>query len=98
MNRLIRHDALIGLFEVIEKLVVRQPWLGASLFIAFAAVSAMLAFVSIAVIVPAAALAWGELLSMLLLWIGWILGGCAAYSVGRFLGPRVVRFCAPRAA
>jgi uncharacterized membrane protein YdjX (TVP38/TMEM64 family) len=89
------HDALISVFEVIEKLVVRQPLLGAVLFVAFAAISAMLAFVSIAVIVPAAVLAWGEALSMLLLWIGWILGGCASYSVGRLLGPHVVRWLAP---
>lgn len=89
------HDALISVFEVIEKFIVRQPSLGALLFVAFAAISAMLAFVSIAVIVPAAVLAWGELFSMLLLWIGWILGGCASYSVGRFLGQHVVRWLTP---
>ncbi len=89
------HDALISVFEVIEEFIVGQPTLGALLFVAFAAISAMLAFVSIAVIVPAAVLAWGELFSMLLLWIGWILGGCASYSVGRFLGPHVVRWLTP---
>lgn len=86
------HNALIDLLEVIEDVIVRHPVAGAVLFVAFAAVSAMFAFVSIAVIVPAAVFAWGDLLSMVMLWIGWILGGCATYGIGRFLGPRVVRW------
>lgn len=86
------HDALLDLLEVIEDVIVQHPVTGAVLFVAFAAVSAMFAFVSIAVIVPAAVLAWGDLLSMAMLWIGWILGGCITYGIGRFLGPRVVRW------
>jgi uncharacterized membrane protein YdjX (TVP38/TMEM64 family) len=86
------HDALIDILGVIEQVIARHPVAAASLFIAFAAVSAMFTFASIAVIVPAAVFAWGALFSMLLLWIGWILGGCATYSIGRFLGPWVVRW------
>lgn len=86
------HNALIDLLEVIEAVIVQHPVTGAVLFVAIAAVSAMFAFVSIAVIVPAAVFAWGDLLSMTMLWIGWILGGCTTYGIGRFLGPRVVRW------
>jgi uncharacterized membrane protein YdjX (TVP38/TMEM64 family) len=86
------HDALIGLLEVIQEVIVRHRVAGAVLFVTFAAVSAMFAFVSIAVIVPAAVFAWGAPLSTVLLWIGWILGGCVTYSIGRFLGPRAVRW------
>lgn len=86
------HNALIDVLEVIEHVIAAYPVAGAVLFVAFAAVSAMFAFVSIAVIVPAAVFAWGDLLSMVMLWIGWILGGCATYGIGRFLGPRVVRW------
>ena len=84
------HDALIRLMEVIEESIVRHRVAGVVLFITFAAVSAMFAFVSITVIAPAAVFAWGQPISIVLLWIGWILGGFATYGVGRFLGPRVV--------
>jgi uncharacterized membrane protein YdjX (TVP38/TMEM64 family) len=63
---------------------------GALLFVLLAAVSAMFAFVSIAVIVPVAVFVWGESFSMLLLWLGWILGGAIAYAIARFLGRPVV--------
>jgi uncharacterized membrane protein YdjX (TVP38/TMEM64 family) len=86
------HDALMGLLGGIETLIVRHGMAGAVLFVSFAAVSAVFAFVSIAVIVPAAVFAWGAPLSMVLLWVGWILGGCVTYGIGRFLGPRVVRW------
>jgi uncharacterized membrane protein YdjX (TVP38/TMEM64 family) len=86
------HQALIGLLEGIQALMARHGIAGAVLFVCFAAVSAMFAFVSIAVFVPAAVFAWGQPLSMVLLWIGWILGGCVTYGIGRFLGRRVVRW------
>ena len=66
--------------------------LGAVLFIVIAAVSAMLAFVSVAIILPVAVFTWGEPLSVLLLWIGWTLGGLCTYAVGRFLGRAAVNW------
>ena len=86
------HTALIDVLEAIEELIAQSPVIGASLFVVFAALSAMLAFVSIAFIVPVAVFTWGEPLSMLLLWIGWILGGSCSYGIGRFLGRAVVRW------
>ena len=84
------HDALLDVLRSLERVIAQHPWAGALSFVAFAAVSAMFAFVSVAVLTPAAVFAWGEPLSMLLLWIGWIAGGCATYAIGRFLAPRVV--------
>ena len=86
------HTALIDLLETIEELIARSPVIGASLFVVFAASSAMLAFVSIAFVVPVAVFTWGEPLSMLLLWTGWILGGSCSYGIGRYLGRAVVRW------
>lgn len=86
------HEAMVDVLAEIEKVITRHPVTGALLFVVFAAASAMFAFVSIAVAVPAAVFAWGQPLSMLLLWIGWILGGCLTYSIGRFFGPQVVRW------
>jgi uncharacterized membrane protein YdjX (TVP38/TMEM64 family) len=62
------------------------------LFIAWAAVSAMLAFASVAVLLPVAVFTWGEPLSILLLWIGWILGGACSYGVGRWFGRAMVKW------
>jgi uncharacterized membrane protein YdjX (TVP38/TMEM64 family) len=86
------HAALIDVLAASDAIIEGHPILGALLFVAFAAVSAMLAFVSVAVVVPVAVFTWGEPLTILLLWIGWILGGGLSYYVGRFLGRAVVKW------
>jgi uncharacterized membrane protein YdjX (TVP38/TMEM64 family) len=92
------HEWLIEWIVGAETIIRGQPVLGKFLFILFAAVSAMLAFVSSAVVVPVAVLAWGKAVSMLLLWTGWTLGGMAAYGLSRILGRTVLRRVTPRAA
>ena len=84
------HGALLELLAVCQQTIMEHPTAGMLLFVGFAAFSAMLAFVSIAMIVPVAVYTWGEPLSMALLWGGWILGGLSAYTVGRFLGRPIV--------
>jgi uncharacterized membrane protein YdjX (TVP38/TMEM64 family) len=86
------HAALLDVLVASKEVIVRHPVQGALLFVLLAAVSAMFAFVSIAIIVPVAVFVWGESLSMLLLWLGWILGGAIAYGIARFLGRPVVRW------
>lgn len=73
-----------------ERVIRRYPWWGAVVFVALSGLSAMLAFFSSLVIVPVAVYAWGETTTFALLWIGWLLGGMAAYSIGRYLGRPVV--------
>ena len=73
-------------------MIAVHPVPGALLFVLLAAVSAMLAFVSIAIVVPVAVYVWGTPISMLLLWLGWILGGVVAYGIARYLGRPVVRW------
>ncbi len=91
----ILHAALLELLAVCQQVITQNPVTGALLFVVFAALSAMLAFVSVAVIVPVAVYTWGEPLSVLLLWCGWLLGGLTAYTVGHFLGrPMVTWFTA----
>ena len=84
------HGALIRFLDDIESVIAARPLLGATLFIAFAAVSAMFAFVSVAAVVPVAVYTWGTFFSIVLLWIGWIVGGIGAYFIGRYLGRPVV--------
>jgi len=92
------HAALLELLQAGSEIIARHPLLGAVLFVVFAGLSAMLAFVSAAVAVPMAVYVWGAPLSMLLLWLGWILGGACAYGVGRLLGRRVVAWLTMQAA
>lgn len=86
------HAALLEVLQAVERIIKGHPVLGATLFVVFAAVSAMIAFVSVAVIVPVAIYTWGQGASILLLWLGWILGGACAYGIARFLGRRVVHW------
>jgi uncharacterized membrane protein YdjX (TVP38/TMEM64 family) len=86
------HDALIGVLVATEELIRAHPLLGASVFIAIAAVSAMFTFASIAILVPAAVFAWGTVPTIAALWLGWILGGIGTYAIGRHLGRPAVRW------
>lgn len=86
------HAALIKVLAESDVIVARHPVLGVALFVAFTAASAMLAFVSAAVLLPVAVFTWGETTSILLLWCGWTLGGACSYAIGRFLGREVVKW------
>ena len=79
------------ILTVAEEIVRRHPNAGMLTFVALAAVSAILAFFSSAVIVPLGVKAWGETSTCFLLWLGWLLGGALTYSVGRFLGRGTIR-------
>ncbi len=86
------HSALMSFLDATQSLIFRNSALGAVLFVVFSAVSAMFAFVSVAILVPVAVYTWGEPLSILLLWSGWLLGGVLAYLISRLLGRTVVRW------
>jgi len=91
------HRALLELLEASREVLVAHPVSGALLFVLLAAISAMFAFVSIAVAIPLAVYVWGNALSLLLLWVGWTLGGAAAYGIARYLGRPVVLWLTDRA-
>lgn len=76
-------DALDGALLLVEPLLTGHPLVGRVLFVLVSALSAMLAFFSSAVLVPAAVYAWGNVGTMVLLWCGWWLGGLATYAMGR---------------
>lgn len=68
-----------------EPLIAEHPYLGAISFVLLAALSAVLAFFSSALLLPAAVFAWGSPLTLVLLWLGWLLGGVGTYALGRGL-------------
>ncbi len=84
------HEWLIAFLPVAESMVRARPVLGVTVFVLYAAASAMLAFVSAAVIVPVGIYVWGTATSVLLLWSGWTLGGVVAYTLSRSFGRLVV--------
>ena len=82
-------DAVYGglqqVLSAAEPLIAGHPYLGAVVFVVLAAVSAMLAFFSSALLLPAAVFAWGNSVTLGLLWLGWLLGGMCTYALGRGL-------------
>jgi uncharacterized membrane protein YdjX (TVP38/TMEM64 family) len=92
------HAWLLALFADAESVIRQREGWGMVLFVFLAAVSAMFAFVSSAILVPVAIYVWGPVVCSLLLWTGWFLGGLAGYAVGRYLGrPVVERLARPGA-
>jgi uncharacterized membrane protein YdjX (TVP38/TMEM64 family) len=74
-----------------EAIMNAHPVTGAVVFFLFAALSAMLAFTSSVVLVPAANLVWGKQITFLLLWGGWVAGAVAAFGIGHVARPLLVR-------
>lgn len=89
------HGAVLQVFEAAKVIMAVHPVAGQALFVALAAVSAMFAFFSSAVLVPAAVYAWGPVLTAALLWAGWTLGGLAAYGLAFWAGRRALHWIAP---
>ena len=85
------HAWLLDRFAEAEFVIRERPIAGLVVFVLLTAISAMIAFVSSAVLIPVAIYVWGPAVSFLLLWFGWFIGGLAAYAVGRYLGRPVVR-------
>lgn len=86
------HELLLRVLAATQSIIEQHALLGIVVFVVLAAVSAMLAFLSVAVVVPAAVYAWGAPASIGLLWLGWILGGLGTYAVGRYLGRQAVQW------
>ena len=84
------HEPLLRLLNAAGPVIAAHPRLGAVVFVAVSAVSAMLAFFSSAVLVPVALVVWDRWITIALLWLGWLLGGVLAYSIGKVLGRPLV--------
>jgi uncharacterized membrane protein YdjX (TVP38/TMEM64 family) len=92
------HASLITGVAWVDGVVGRHPLAGGALFVALAALSAMLSFFSSAALVPVAVYAWGQMTCAVLLWLGWVVGGAAAYAIGRFLAGPMITSLMSRAA
>ena len=79
------YESLQRALSAAEPLIAGHPYLGPGVFVLFAAVSAILAFFSSALLLPAAVFTWGNTVTLGLLWLGWLLGGMCTYALGRGL-------------
>lgn len=79
------YEGMERLLMEAEPMIASHPVVGAVVFVLLSALSAILAFFSSALLVPAAVFAWGKVLTVCLLWLGWMLGGLFAFAVGRGL-------------
>lgn len=86
------HSALLRGLSAVERVAVLHPVWAATLVVLVAALAAMLAFLSSWIVVPFAVYTWGPIGALLLLWIGWLLGGTASYTIGRVFGRPVVEW------
>jgi uncharacterized membrane protein YdjX (TVP38/TMEM64 family) len=86
------HEEMLEAFEAAKVIMARHPLLGPALFVVLAGLSAMLAFFSTAVLVPAAVYAWGPVVTAVLLWLGWMLGGLGAYTLAAVVGRPAMRW------
>jgi uncharacterized membrane protein YdjX (TVP38/TMEM64 family) len=82
------HDEAATLIVWTESVIALNPHLGMAVFVLLAMLSAMVAFFSSAILVPVAVYTWGKATCLVLLWLGWLLGGVASFCIGRFLGRR----------
>jgi uncharacterized membrane protein YdjX (TVP38/TMEM64 family) len=83
------HDAVQALLDRVTAIIAVHPTAGKVVFFIASVLSAMLAFFSSAIVVPAAVYAWGPRTTVLLLWSAWLAGGCCSYAIGRTLGRRI---------
>jgi uncharacterized membrane protein YdjX (TVP38/TMEM64 family) len=79
------NDSLQRALSAAQPGIAAHPRLGAIAFVLFAALSAILAFFSSALLLPAAVYTWGTTVTLVLLWLGWLLGGICTYALGRML-------------
>jgi uncharacterized membrane protein YdjX (TVP38/TMEM64 family) len=83
------HDKSEQIIVWTEAVISEAPLLGMLLFVLLAMLSAMVAFFSSALLAPIAVYAWGKGVCLVLLWVGWLLGGIVSFCIGRFLGRSV---------
>jgi uncharacterized membrane protein YdjX (TVP38/TMEM64 family) len=79
------NDSLQRALSAAQPSIAGHPRLGAVAFVLFAALSAILAFFSSALLLPVAVYTWGRTVTLVLLWLGWLLGGICTYALGRVL-------------
>lgn len=86
------HAQLLAVLDAAKGVIAAHPVGGPAAFVGLSALSAMLGFVSSAVLVPAAVYAWGGPITAAMLWVGWTVGGLTAYGLAALFGRPVLQW------
>lgn len=84
------HGWLESFVEIFEEILSVYPVLSGVLFVILSAFAVFFFFFSSVIFLPSAILAWGEGVTFVLLWAGWVLGGMFTYGIGRWLGKSAI--------
>lgn len=79
----------------LEEYISNQEALGIIIFVGLAALSAMLSPFSSVPLVPVAAMIWGNILTSLLLLLGWLIGEIFSYLIGEYAAHPLLKRITP---
>lgn len=84
-NALVKYADSIGVY------FRENAILGGIIFVGVSALAVLFSPFSSVPLVPSAIMAWGNFSTFWLLYLGWIIGGMAAYFIGSFFSERIIR-------
>lgn len=90
-NSQVLQNTFYSLVEYFKFYVDKNETTAGFIFVGLAALSALLAPLSSAPLVPGAILIWNDFMVFLLLWVGWNLGHFLAYFIGRYAAYNIIR-------
>ncbi|MDO8572747.1 MAG: VTT domain-containing protein [bacterium] len=83
----------------LQKYAISNGVMAGTIFVALSALSALLSPFSSVPFIPIAITIWGQLMTITLLLLGWVLGGICTYAIGRYAArPILERFVKPETA
>ena len=85
-------NLMFGGIGAFQEFALENPLLSALSFVALAGLSVLIGPFSSVPLVPFALEAWGIVWTMLLIFIGWMIGDCVSYAIGRYAGKPTVSF------
>lgn len=84
-------DVLFDSMDFLGGYLKENKVLGIILFFIFSAVSVLLSPFTSVPFAPSAIMAWGNFLTFLILFLGWVTGGIFAYLIGSFSREKIIR-------
>lgn len=84
-------DALFDSIDFLGKYFKENKILGMIIFFLFSATSVLLSPFTSVPFAPSAIMAWGNFLTFLILFLGWVTGGVFAYFIGSFSREKIIR-------
>lgn len=84
-------DLLFSSIDFLGEYFKENKALGIIIFFVFSAVSVLLSPFTSVPFVPSAIMAWGNFLTFLILFLGWVTGGVFAYLVGSFSREKIIK-------